>query len=250
MRKPLSNQHFCTPAYLLTSLYVHGGTLIDFGTQTPINEFYALNLSTSFNVSTAPWTSLNETLGPIRIPALRSHVGGFGGPNNNLFFIYGGINATNASSSSVYYYDPSASTWNQPAVSNSPDNGPVGALAVSHPNSHIIYIYDGQNSSQQAVLALDTHDLTNLNFKVIQPQVTGPPGPRAYATWSLLSTGVAVLIGGSQGPTGTWFNLTTIYTFDTTSLAWSSYVNIIVFVFFSVYSVKFAYFAGVWNIKV
>ncbi|RUS23741.1 hypothetical protein BC938DRAFT_474695 [Jimgerdemannia flammicorona] len=201
-------------------LYVHGGTLVDLGLQTPLNELYALNLSTPFTVSTAPWFSLNSSTGPVHIPALLSHVAGAGGPTNSLFFVYGGLNTTNSSSSAVYYFDPVANEWSQPTVEGAPTTGPVGGVAVSDLQTHALYVWGGQNVTQSPVLVLDTRDPTKLAFSTVAAQADGPPGPRSYATWSMLSTGVAVLIGGA-GPNATWLSLITVWAFDTASLKWS-----------------------------
>ncbi|CAJ0909273.1 8876_t:CDS:2, partial [Entrophospora sp. SA101] len=187
------------------NLYVIGG----FANGLSSREFFSLDLSQPFDVTTPPWKELTATS---PLPVLSSWAKASSNTKNDTIFLFGGIMRDTVTGdfnlkSVVYTYDFKSNQWltNPPAFQGMAPETRREFASVSDPSTGKLYIHGGLHD-----LSVPTNIYFN-NFFILdgnnlswsQIGKTGPniPPPRIDHAAVLIANGVIVFIGGRDEST-------------------------------------------------
>ncbi|CAG8612698.1 10722_t:CDS:2, partial [Acaulospora colombiana] len=216
-----------TSVLISDRLYFLGGTV----DSKPSNEFFYLDLSSSFNTQSLPWVDLTGTRS---IPVWSSWAAATIGNDRVSIYLIGGEMRDQAqnllpnNNNIVFAYNTNAQLWYAPNISGPTPTRRTQVQAVTD-HSGKIYYFGGRFD---VVINGLSNSIDNNNFTILDTKnlswslatVIGAPSPRESFSVTILGNGVILFIGGRElNPQNGSFddvNITQIPIYDTDSGQW------------------------------
>jgi hypothetical protein len=153
-----------------------------------LNDFFYLDVSSSFNTKELLWKDLSE------INIVPTHFGAAsvkGGANNNTLFLYGGSNSS--TTALVHTFDPQSNSWSTPTISGVNPIRKFSLTGIVDYNCKM-YLWGGgdakNNNGTNSMIILDT-----INLIWGEGTLVGAPIPRITYGAVLLPDQTIIYIG-------------------------------------------------------
>ncbi|KAI1316453.1 hypothetical protein EDD11_009943 [Mortierella claussenii] len=194
--------------------YIHSGSTHDDGL---VQQFYALDLTQSWNTTQPVWISLPP--GPYN----GYHSAGYSS-DNNTFITFGQDTGARADILPNYWrfqYDIQAKTWSSGNPSGLADSSRRDISAVTNPQANQIYILGGDAGVAGTVVSnvFDTYDVATGTLTEITTPPTGPQKAYTYAAVWLSRSPSSMLVIGGQMNGGL---AQALWVYNPTTKAWST----------------------------
>ncbi|RIA81237.1 hypothetical protein C1645_865206 [Glomus cerebriforme] len=152
-----------------------------------LNDFFYLDVSTSFNTQNLPWVDLSST--NTIVPQHASATSVKGVANNNTLILYGGF--ANQMMSSLYTFDTQSNTWSSKITGNIPRKGALSGI-MEHNGK--MYLWGGSADRIKSLNDMFILDTINL-FGGIVNLVDAPKSRFNYGA-TLIPNNNIIYMGG------------------------------------------------------
>ncbi|KAL1923552.1 uncharacterized protein VTP21DRAFT_8532 [Calcarisporiella thermophila] len=200
-------------------IYCTGGMKIVRNNHTSINEAVYFDLSTSFDTTVPEFRDISS-------PTLPRFGWGYGAFFKNKFIVFGGGSDAIDHSTRIYTYTPSTDNWSKSFIGLVP---PSREGAVAATNDNLFYfggLQDDFVMGRQTVFkAFDKMWRMNSLYLWDTPlaSILSNQGPGVRYDHAMVALGDdRLLILGGRMENGTFVNMNSLFTFDTTLLKWES----------------------------